>query len=544
MRKVEKMQTKVSTPIIIFLVFAFIIFIPLHAQAIDYYVDQNHPSANDINPGTEGQPWKTITRANQTLVSGDTVYIKAGTYTSYIAPSNSGTAVSRITYRSYGSDVVTISGTSYAVYLNGKSYITVDGIRAKNCQRFLYIVTGTNNIISNNIFDLQSPIGTWSTSYITMNSQYNWIHHNQFSNCGSANNAGVDDGACLEIGRESTSDATQYNLIENNTLFHGGHHVAALMSQYNTFRNNYIHNEAWTGIYGNRSIHTISPASSPGRNIIEGNKLGYSAIAVDQTDPPSNFPMVSQNNIFRYNRIYHSAGPGLALAGYSGYSNAANNRIYNNTFFNNGLVQRTAVLVENWEGQTPVGNVFKNNLYYSHANGVYSGPSYSTQSYANEYNGDVRGNPLFVNASTTPPAGKMDSSVPNLDLQAGSPAINQGGPLTTVAIADTGSGTSLVVSDARYFQDGTYAPAGTMSADWIAVGTVSNVVHISSINYATNTITLANSISRSSGQSVWLYKKSDGARVLYGTAPDAGAYEVPQSSSPSAPLPPTILRII
>ena len=137
----------------------------------------------------------------------------------------------------------------------------------------------------------------------------------------------------------------------------------------------------------------------------------------------------------------------------------------------------------------------------------------------------------------------MDSTIPNLDLQSTSPAKDQGGPLTTVAAGDAGTGTSLVVSDASYFQDGTFAPAGRIQADYIAVGTVSNTVQIASINYATNTITLANSISRSSGQSVWLYKKSDGARVLYGTAPDAGAYEIPQASSPLAPMPPLILGI-
>src|SRR4030067_2743550 len=154
MRKGEKLQIKVSTLIIILLVLTYEIFISLQAQATNYYVDQNHPSSSNQNPGTESQPWNTITKANQTLVAGDTVYIKAGTYTSYIAPSNSGTSSNRITYRNYANDVVTISGTSYAVYLNGKSYITVQGINATNCAHFLYIINGsTYNIISYSKFD-------------------------------------------------------------------------------------------------------------------------------------------------------------------------------------------------------------------------------------------------------------------------------------------------------------------------------------------------------------------------------------------------------
>ncbi len=40
--------------------------------------------------------------ANTNAAAGDTVYIKAGTYNSYIAPVNSGTsAANTITYRNY-----------------------------------------------------------------------------------------------------------------------------------------------------------------------------------------------------------------------------------------------------------------------------------------------------------------------------------------------------------------------------------------------------------------------------------------------------------
>jgi len=114
--------------------------------------------------------------------------------------------------------------------------------------------------------------------------------------------------------------------------------------------------------------------------------------------------------------------------------------------------------------------------------------------------------------------------------------------LTTVAATDPGSGTTLVVADSLFFQDGSYAPPGTVQADWIAVGTVTNTVQISSINHSTNTITLANSISRKSGDSVWLFKKSDGVRVLYGSAPDAGAYEYAGIKTP-LPAPPSNLRV-
>ena len=47
----------------------------------------------------------------------------------------------------------------------------------------------------------------------------------------------------------------------------------------------------------------------------------------------------------------------------------------------------------------------------------------------------------------------------------------------------------------RYnFQDGLGIPG--VEADWIAVGTVDNVVQILSANYSTNTLTLTDSVSR------------------------------------------------
>ena len=505
-------------------------------EATVYYIDQNNPSSNDQNIGTIDRPWKTITKANQTLKAGDTVYIMAGTYSSYIAPTKSGTSGSRITYKNYENDIVTISSAAYAIYLSGKNYITVQGINATSCRHFLWIINGANyNEIGNCSFDNNNN-ADWNHSVIH-NSQYNWIHDSQFSKGGSASSGGQDNGSVLDIGDEyDSSDNTNYNLIEDCVFFHGGHHVIALMSSQNTIRNNYIHNEAWTSGYGNRNLYSNAPSGVDGKNVIEGNRWGYSATSVDDGDV-GNVVLCSPYNIVRYNSIYHSSGYGLGMTGYSGFSNAVDNRIYNNTFFNNGLSSGGAVYLTNEAGQSPTGNVFKNNLYYSNDGGNYTGNRYSTQTYANEF---TPGNPLFTNVSTTPPADKTDQSVPDLTLTSGSPAINAGGALTTVTVADTGSGTSLIVSDASYFQDGSYAPPGKSSADWIAVGTVGNTVQISSISG--NTITLSNSISRNDGDSVWLYKKSDGAAVFIGDAPDAGAHEFLKTGN--LPSPPKNLRIV
>ncbi|PKO13504.1 MAG: hypothetical protein CVU39_18445, partial [Chloroflexi bacterium HGW-Chloroflexi-10] len=50
---------------------------PESASGVDYFVAQ---TGNDSNPGTFSKPWRTIQKAANTLVAGDTVKILPGTY--------------------------------------------------------------------------------------------------------------------------------------------------------------------------------------------------------------------------------------------------------------------------------------------------------------------------------------------------------------------------------------------------------------------------------------------------------------------------------
>jgi len=61
-----------------------------------YYVDATN--GNDSNLGTESFPWKTIQKAANTTVAGDTVIVKAGTYNERISESTSGSSGSSIQY--------------------------------------------------------------------------------------------------------------------------------------------------------------------------------------------------------------------------------------------------------------------------------------------------------------------------------------------------------------------------------------------------------------------------------------------------------------
>lgn len=77
-----------------------------------YYVDQNHNSASDQNPGTEQAPFKTINRAAQVLKPGEEVIIKAGTYRESIHPLRGGASPEKmIVYKAAAGEKVIVKGS-------------------------------------------------------------------------------------------------------------------------------------------------------------------------------------------------------------------------------------------------------------------------------------------------------------------------------------------------------------------------------------------------------------------------------------------------
>ena len=75
---------------------------------VTYYVS---PTGSDSADGkTTGTAFKTIQKAADTLIPGDTCYIMGGIYRETVIPKHSGTAEKPITYKNYNSEKVTISG--------------------------------------------------------------------------------------------------------------------------------------------------------------------------------------------------------------------------------------------------------------------------------------------------------------------------------------------------------------------------------------------------------------------------------------------------
>jgi len=360
-------------------------------------------------------------------------------------------------------------------------------------------------------------------------------------------------------------------LVEDNDVSH--YTLGMYMStSYGVFRNNTMHDQYETEAGGNS--HTDWWFSEPGTptfpvqfNVLEGN-LQYMAVGPNakgilaQDDSSGACGTACANIIERFNT---SSRTGSAYNSNNGGYGWNKIKIYNNTLADIGSDSGTLQYGDADNSETTPNGSFLNQIYYftnpnltglniygcgSNCNAGYNlywctgsctsvlGHTYGVGSWLGDP-GNLHVDPKFVSYISP---GSLSN---NYHLQAGSPAIAAGTHLTTVAAGDSGSGTSLVVSDAAYFQDG-YGLSNaysTVNGDCIAVGTASNHVCVTAVNYTTNTLTLASSISRSVGQGVYLYSKSDGMQVLTGSVPDLGAHPY-GSISTSSPAPPSNLAAI
>jgi hypothetical protein len=183
-------------------------------------------------------------------------------------------------------------------------------------------------------------------------------------------------------------------------------------------------------------------------------------------------------------------------------------------------------------------NALKNNVLYKHklTFGEYNINTsdrtgiMAVQVFANNWDGDKRGDPKFVDANPLP-GDPMDLKSPDLRLSAGSPCIDSGTYLTTI-VSTNGTGTSFQVSDAGYFMDGW--GINNVAGDEIQLFGTNQKARITSVNYQTNVLTLDRSVTWTQNQGVSL--------AYAGSAPDIGAFEFGSGNSVKPPAGVTLQR--
>ena len=418
---------RVGLIVLIYLMVAF----PILYQYSDpsygatYYVS---PGGNDSNPGTEDQPWLTIQKAADTLVAGETVYIKAGTYQEKVAPQNSGSIGNYITYAVYPGDVVTVDGNGVSLSsgqdglfnVSNKSYITISGLRIINAgphfnSNGILVDNSSHVIIEKNYTynTASSGIGVWLSDNIT-------IDGNEVE---LACNGGEQE--CITV------SGTDIFEIKNNHVHHdgpaeiGGEGIDAKDGSSNgKIYNNYVHHiNGRVGIYVDAwNKHTYNIEVFQNR-VHDVNDDGFT-VASERSG--------LLENINIYNNIAYDNMVGITISKNGGplFSHPMKNiRVINNTFYNNGIgdwgggiyvdnpdvesaVIRNNICSQNLSFQiVPERNVPTQNLTVDH-NLIDGFRGYSGEIYGNDY---VEGDPLFVSPSGA-----------DFHLQEGSPAIDKG----------------------------------------------------------------------------------------------------------------------
>jgi parallel beta-helix repeat protein len=280
----------------------------VHAQkgeAATYYVDTD---GSDSSPGTEKQPFQTLSRGVRELRPGDTLYVKNGTYTSWgIYDSPSGTSWDNpVTIAAYpGHSPVIVPN----LYLATSRYMVIDGfvtgnititwgfggiadhIRVQNSE----LAYANDNGISvddgsdgNEFINLQIHDNVYTGIYIRSS-------NNIVEDCSIHDNGGW--GVHIYTGVEKGVDD---NIIRDNTIYNNGR----------SGRGDGILLSSGTG---NKAYGNIVWG-----NIEDGIRLYYGA----------SYTEVSHNT------IYDNAHYGIHIGG--GSSNAL---IEANTVYNNGFLQ-------------------------------------------------------------------------------------------------------------------------------------------------------------------------------------------------------------
>lgn len=394
---------------------------------IVYYVDG--ANGNDFSPGTKALPWKTIQKAADFMLAGDTVLVSAGIYPERITISNSGSDGAMIYFLAEG----TVECRGFTVKGN---YIRVRGFAAKGDKP-------TWN---------PEGYGIWvEGKFCTIDDNY--AHHSQRGGINltpQSANCVVRNNRCYRNGMEGMEIHGTNHLVENNEIwdtivippqdlpesadtdgirFFGSGHI---------FRSNYIHGIKYDDQENpNYSIDAFQtwhsdPYFEAAYNIlIEKNLI----VLPGYKDPKANcrgFMMRDCSYITIRNNIVITQG-GTNTGG----GNVDHVKILNNTF-----IGSLSYLYSNW----PIGislqncphSIVKNNIVYNQVNwAIYlEGTTYTGLDIGNNcaYNSDGSiplGTPYLHDLWGIDPFFENPDDH-NFHLKSGSPCIDAGVTLADV----------------------------------------------------------------------------------------------------------------
>ncbi|OHA29600.1 MAG: hypothetical protein A3G52_00705 [Candidatus Taylorbacteria bacterium RIFCSPLOWO2_12_FULL_43_20] len=490
---------------------------PSPGGPVTYYVDQNHPSSNDNNTGTESLPFKTIQAAANIVDPGDTVLIKAGTYQDQLSYcvgaqcrlvfiTRSGTAGNPITFKAYGDDSVILTGFGFEdrdldedgyadgpTYSNKRermimikaNYIRIENLEITNSSGSGIIIDGSFNVVKNvhvhNLWGDGIAIGDTGENRVEGNVVDTVEIHN------SRHNGGVS----FYLPLQSTEIITN-NLVTNSIAYMNGRHPD-----------------------GTKVLPlTYDPAGG-------GNSDGFGASkncadTATFTDVP--YDNMCPKNVFRGNVTWLNADDGFDMS-------MADSLVEGNISFGNGPAGRKgfkvlrqvtdlrfvgniayANLGVGFEPRVTSGGVFLNNLAISNDAQGFSGIS-----------GVGRNNMSYGNSSNDLPNSTCDNCSNNW-IGNGSGTFSGNPSLANLTPFQDGEGNITV----------TFPPNLTIAEKVAWIKEQFRVAFTpQSTSAAINAGVSVSYIDPISGETL--------QRTFYGSSPDIGAYEYVSGSGPTPP---------
>jgi parallel beta-helix repeat protein len=288
--------------------FTLVMAVPV-AAATTWYVD----AANCPGPGTgsAGDPFCTIQAAVSAASSGDTVYVRAGTYYEHVTIDKSLT----LQGEDRNTTIVDGSGSGNVIYVTA-NYVTICGLTATNGGYGIYLIPNWSIhhiTVTDVVIDLNSQVGfsaPHSGGYhliedcIISNSGGGASYAHQFGNSIIRNCEVFGNGGALSVAHGSNTQ------IANNIVHHNGAGIHFDSMSNSVIENNIVHN-----------------------NTAQGISTGY----------------VASGNTIRDNIVYDN-GTGIFLD-----TSAGGDRVYHNDLIGNTIQARDKQYTGIWDNGYPSG---------------------------------------------------------------------------------------------------------------------------------------------------------------------------------------------
>jgi hypothetical protein len=471
-------------------------------------------TGSDTNPGTQTAPFATLQHAADVAAAGDTVLVRQGVYNALLTPTHSGNlAQGPITFASYPGELATIDGTGLPIpggqngliTLNNISYFIVEGFELRNYTTAkktqvplgIYIEGAGSGvqIVNNHIHAITT---TAKTTPKQCGSDAFGLAAYGTAAPASINGLVISgneiDHLLTGCSETLSVDGNVDGYAVTSNIVHDDNNIGIANIGFEKLSPDPAYDQARNGEVRGNTVYNITSYGNPdyGKQyaadgiyidggtqiVIEQNTIYATDLAIEMTS--EHFGHVGSYSIARNNLIYGNNSNGLSIGGYgkarggSDHITMVNNTLFNNdtkmtgsgefqiqwyatnNIFANNIVYAgpQALLIHNFTKSEPDPAAVNNNLYYAASGGAnalfqWNGVHYKGfTKYQTGTGQDAQtsfADPLF-----------QSLTLPNLDLQAGSPALLAGANLGPAIVGNVDFGGYPRVSSGGQVSIGAY----------------------------------------------------------------------------------------